>query len=145
MICPCGSKKTYQECCEPIVSQKIKPSSAEQLMRSRYSAYAMGNGKYLVDTTFKESRIEEDAELIVEHAKTIVWLKLEVVTSNHDSVEFKAYYNDKTKIHLHHETSSFILENGQWYYNKGVLYATTIGRNESCPCGSGKKFKRCCA
>ena len=74
----------------------------------------------------------------------VEWLKLEVLAAYDDIVEFKAYYRDESGIHLLHEESHFIYENECWFYDEGTLFNTKIERNETCPCGSEKKYKKCC-
>ena len=146
MECPCGSTKSYRECCEPYLQGVKVATSALDLMRSRYCAYTTANGKYLVDTTDEENRYEGDAELIVNHAATITWIKLEILSSDTDSVEFKAYYQNREdkSYHLHHEKSTFTFKDGRCFYHSGKLFKDEIKRNEPCPCGSGKKYKKCC-
>lgn len=146
MLCPCGSTKNFDECCKPFLEGTKNASSVEELMRSRYSAYTTANGKYLVDTTDKEMRFESDAELIVEHAQTIIWIKLEIIQNSEKEVEFKAYYRnrDDDSYHVHHEKSIFTFNKGLYFYHSGKLFKDEIKRNELCPCGSGKKYKKCC-
>ncbi len=142
--CYCDSKKEFSACCEPFLSGIQKPSTPVQLMRSRYSAFAVGDGKYLVKTTAKENRYEEDAKLIKESAQNIVWLGLEVLYESENQVEFKAYYKERDGINVLHEKSSFVKEEGMWLYKDGILFNSKIERNEPCPCKSGKKYKKCC-
>lgn len=145
MHCYCGSKKEFSECCEPFLKNITKPSTPEQLMRSRYSAYVLGDGEYIVNTTVKESRFAEDIAFIKEFAKSVVWLKLDVLSAKNNMVEFKAYYKDKENIKIQHEKSNFIYEDNMWLYKDGELFGSKIERNSLCPCGSGKKYKKCCA
>lgn len=144
MTCYCNSKKEFSKCCAQFLNTTLKPSDPEQLMRSRYSAYATGNGKYIVDTTVKENRFENDIELIREFSKSVEWLELEVLYTKGDIVEFKAYYRDHEGIKLQHERSFFIYEEGTWLYKEGILFDSKIERNRPCPCQSGKKYKKCC-
>jgi SEC-C motif-containing protein len=148
MNCKCGSGLSYEQCCGRFIEGNEKPGSALELMKSRYSAYALGKGSYLVQTSIKEHRYEADAALIGEFARNSEWIRLEIVKSSETGetgmVEFKAYYREKESIRLHHEQSMFIKEAGEWFYDEGKLFNTGIGRNELCPCGSGKKYKRCC-
>ena len=145
MSCICGSSKNYDECCGPIISGEVNASSAEQLMRSRYSAYVRGDGRYLVLSTVKMNQHEEDAELIEEFSSSNEWLKLEVLHVEKDVIEFKAYYKEGDSVKVLHERSNFVLEDGVWYYKDGILFNSKVERNESYPCGSGKKFKKCCS
>ena len=145
MSCICGNEKDFNECCGAIINGEIKAKTPEELMRSRYSAYVRGDGRYLVLSTVEENRHEEDAELIEEFSNSNEWLKLDVLNVSDYTVEFKAYYKEGASIKVLHEKSNFSLENGIWYYKDGELFNSKIERNETCPCGSGKKFKKCCA
>ncbi len=148
MQCCCGSGRPYEACCGPAVSGARAAASPEALMRSRYCAYARGEGDYLVDTTVPHRRVPEDADLIREHASSTEWLGLEILSSTESgdggAVEFKAYFRDGDGIRVHHEKSRFVRLDGRWYYDEGTLYEAKVGRNDPCPCGSGKKYKKCC-
>lgn len=113
-------------------------STPEELMRSRYDAFVKKDWEYLVKTSVNQT-IEE-----LSAPTSIKWLKLEVLKSYDDIVEFKAYYLENENINVLHEKSRFIKEDGIWKYLDGELFNSKIERNESCPCGSGKKFKKCC-
>lgn len=147
MNCNCGLDKTYEECCGAIISGKKQALTPEKLMRSRYSAYVNGAGIYLIQSTVTENQHPEDIELIEEHSQAVEWLKLDIIAINTtlNTVEFKAYYRENEKITLLHEKSNFIKQNNVWKYKDGELYNSKIERNEPCPCGSGKKYKKCCA
>ena len=108
-------------------------------MISRYQAFIDEDWEYLVKTSLRQT-IEE-----LNHPTTIEWLKLDVIDSYDNFVEFKAYYRDNAKIILLHEKSTFVQVEGIWKYDDGIIFNSKIERNEPCPCGSGKKFKKCCA
>ena len=143
-MCICGTNKDYNECCGAIIEGKCKAKTPEELMRSRYSAYVKADGRYLVLSAVKENQYEDDAQLIEEFSNSIEWLKLDVLKTEGDTVEFKAYYRDQDSIKILHEKSNFVLEDNIWKYKDGELYNSKVERNEPCPCGSGKKFKKCC-
>ncbi len=149
MDCYCGSKKEFEACCAPLLAGEISARSPLALMRSRYTAYALGRGDYLVETTVPSRRVPEDAAMIAEHAANTQWLGLRVIAfeekGSRGTVEFKAYYRGAETIAVHHERSVFLKLDGRWYYDTGTLYEASVGRNEPCPCGSGKKYKKCCA
>lgn len=145
MGCICGLELEYEECCGAIITGKRQANTPEQLMRSRYSAYVNGNGTYLVFSSSSDNQHTEDIALIEEFANSVEWLKLEVLEAIEEIVEFRAYYRDSNGIQVLHEESKFIQEDGVWKYDNGTLYKAKVERNESCPCGSGKKYKRCCA
>lgn len=145
MNCFCGLKKDFDACCGAIISEQKTALTAEELMRSRYSAYVKGDGKYLLLSAIQENQSQEDIASIEEFSNSVHWLKLDVIKTTETTVEFKAYYRDANGIQVLHEKSNFLKKDGMWKYTDGALYNTKIERNESCPCGSGKKFKKCCA
>ncbi|WP_457745994.1 YchJ family protein [Sulfurimonas sp.] len=144
-MCICGNKEAFENCCLPIINRSTVAVTPEQLMRSRYSAYVVANGEYLVYSSAKESRYADDIALIEEFSNSVEWLKLELLNSLDKQVEFKAYYRDNEGIKVLHEKSNFVQEDAIWKYKDGELYNSKVHRNEPCPCGSGKKFKKCCA
>ncbi|MFT7860355.1 MAG: YchJ family metal-binding protein [Sulfurimonas sp.] len=144
-MCICGNEKDFSLCCGAIINGDKAPANPEELMRSRYSAYVKADGEYLVYSAVKENRYKEDITLIEEFSNSVEWLKLDVLDVTPTTVEFKAYYRDQNGIQVLHEKSNFIQEDGVWKYKDGELYTSKVERNESCPCGSGKKFKKCCA
>ena len=149
MKCHCGSQRSSAECCLALIEGGRQATDAEGLMRSRYTAYVIGRGDYLVSTTVPRNRVAEDAVLIAEHAAATQWLGLKILSSQEEgddaTVEFKAYYRQNGTIAVHHEKSTFVRLEGVWYYKAGTLYEAAVGRNEPCPCGSGRKYKKCCA
>lgn len=121
MKCPCCSGKTYEECCKPYhLGEKLAPT-AEALMRSRFSAFAIPNGDYLMDTTHPSKRKLHSKEDLQEWGEINEWGKLEIVSKpsiNH--VEFKAFYTDENgQPQLHHELSLFEKVDDNWYYVSG--------------------------
>jgi SEC-C motif-containing protein len=112
-------------------------------MRSRYSAYVLKKIDYLVRTQCDSSNPHE----IEAFAKAAYFQNLEIIEYGEDFVEFKAYYILDHHQELLHEKSFFICENEKWCYKNGKLFSTSLvfKRNETCICGSGKKYKKCCA
>ncbi|HEY7866729.1 MAG TPA: YchJ family protein [Psychromonas sp.] len=149
--CPCKSEKTYHQCCFPFHSKTLKPVTCEQLMRARFSAFVYQLGDYLYATYHPDYRGDLSVDVLSE--KTVDWKNLQILstTSFSDSgyVEFKAWCLDQGKLACHHERSNFVKENNDWLYCDGLIYpeqkSGKITRNEACPCGSGKKHKKCCA
>ncbi len=117
-------------------------------MRSRYTAFARGDLDYLRRSwhpDFVPDNLTIDEQLS--------WLGLEILnTSEADNtaeVEFEASFLSQGTVDALHERSRFVRQQGQWLYTEGNLLPGSFkawkpGRNEPCPCGSGKKFKRCC-
>ena len=118
--CYCGSGNFFDNCCQPYIKGVITVPTAEALMRSRYSAYAVHDANYLWQTTAPKERRHHSKASILEWAKSNRWLKLEVLKATETTVEFKAYYLDNLlHAQVHHEKSAFIKECGSWYYVDG--------------------------
>lgn len=148
-MCPCGLGE-YATCCQPLHLGQQKAATAEQLMRSRYSAFAHHDMDYIEKTTALGQQQALDMHAIAAWSKANQWLQLEIVQSNekldknHALVEFKAHYHDGKQCEIHHELSHFVKFEGAWYF----LDPTTeqhITMKQACICGSAKKFKQCCA
>jgi SEC-C motif-containing protein len=119
--CYCGSGLPFENCCQPYINGILKAPTAEALMRSRYSAFATGAADYLVATTHSSTRTFHKKAAILDWSQSNQWIKLEVLASTATTVKFKAYYLDyQLKAQIHEEHSTFILENGSWFYVDGV-------------------------
>jgi len=136
-VCPCGSGAPFADCCQPIIAGDVAPTP-EALMRSRYSAYALGEWDYLLESWHPDARPAELSPANVE------WLGLTIVNTGAESVEFVAAFRQGAKIMRLHETSRFAQVDGHWRYVDGDCAIIEAGRNDPCPCGSGLKTKRCC-
>lgn len=114
-------------------------------MRSRYSAFALSNIDYLSLTWHPETR---PADLTLDSGER--WVGLEVLDAGSEGdvgwVHFKATSRDGKGFAVLEEESRFVREAGRWYYRDGDtrVSALTPGRNDTCLCGSGRKFKKCC-
>ncbi len=142
-MCPCKSGTSFSKCCSGYLNTEKFPPNPLTLMRSRYSAYVLEDIDYLVKTQCDVSEREE----IAAFAKAAYFQHLEILEYEGSFVEFKAYYVLNHHQELLHERSFFISKNEQWCYKEGELFSSNIvfKRNEACICGSGKKYKRCCA
>lgn len=114
--CPCGINLIFKECCEIIHLDITKANNAEQLMRSRYSAFVLGNIDYLMLSHHSSTRPIEEKEEILEWAKSVIWQKLEIINTTEDSVEFKAFFKANNIDQYLHENSRFIQEENIWKY-----------------------------
>ena len=121
MNCPCCSGKSYEECCKPFHTNEKFPPIAEVLMRSRFSAFAIPNGEYLMETTLPSKRKLHNKEDLQNWGEMNQWTKLEIIQNpTLNQVEFKAYYKDeKGKMQLHHELSDFEQIDNRWFYVTG--------------------------
>ncbi len=140
--CLCGNTKNYVECCGKFISGQQVPETALELMRSRYSAYVLQDGQYLYDTCSSKLKNRDDIKAVKE--QNIKWIGLKIESFSDYEVVFMAYYKENNTIGVMKEHSFFVLESGHLRYDSGKMLEAGITRNELCPCGSGKKFKRCC-
>jgi len=155
--CPCGSGKDFAACCGPIIGGAPAPT-AEALMRSRYSAYVKGEIDYIETSLAREKRKRFDAEAAKQWSDNAVWQGLTIHAvedggpeDKTGAVEFTAAYETGGQPTQHHEKARFRREGEHWLYVDGEMVGATVrrespkvGRNDPCPCGSGKKFKKCC-
>ncbi|MFB2596243.1 YchJ family protein [Herbiconiux sp. P17] len=127
--CPCLSGEVYGECCGPFHRGQAHAPTAERLMRSRYSAFAIGDAGYLLDTWHPDTRpgdLELDAG--------IRWFRLDIlgrtgggVLDAEGTVEFEARYRMRPAAPdaaatsgRQHENSSFSRVDGRWFYVDAV-------------------------
>ncbi|WP_164651119.1 YchJ family metal-binding protein [Vibrio astriarenae] len=162
-LCPCNSGKTYSQCCELIHNDHSNALVPEQLMRSRYCAHVLDNVDFVVATYHPSCHAQDDYDAIAESVHSD-WVNLEVThtqsgqNDNEGFVTFKAYLQQDGEEFCLEERSRFVRENGLWFYIDGTFPEATqsaavaekpatsdkVGRNDPCPCGSGKKHKKCC-
>lgn len=156
-LCPCGSGKSFGECCEPLVTGARAALTAEELMRSRYTAYTRAEIGYIHDTTHPDHRADFDEKGTREWAESSRWEGLEIVAiagggpaDAEGRVEFIARYRDAGGRRTHHELAEFRKVDDAWYFTDGYgikpqpAVSAKVGRNDPCTCGSGKKYKKCC-
>lgn len=148
--CPCTSGQTYNDCCFPFLEGGTFPPTALQLMRSRYSAYTRVQTMYLVDTVVQSRQVDHQPGGIEQFARSADWRRLDILDKEAGSadedrgvVEFQAWYLQHGKLECIRERSLFFKEEGRWKYSHGTHSKPQIGRNDACPCGSGKKYKKC--
>lgn len=150
--CPCGSGLPLIRCCAPIINMTKKAETAEELMRSRYTAYTRNNSSYLLGSWHASTRPSS-----LDTTSIPRWLGLTILATRGGQagdikgvVEFEAQYQQGLGRAVLHERSRFVRENGLWYYVDGDHESNSrenikkTGRNDLCPCGSGRKFKKCC-
>jgi len=157
--CPCGTGLSYASCCEPFITGSKNAPTAEALMRSRYTAYAEHAIDYILDTCVKDEKDHIDANETRNWSEKSKWLGLKILSTEkgglldtEGTVEFEATYEADNLKEIHHERARFKKQDGRWLYVEGDVRPNTVvragpkvGRNEPCPCDSGKKYKHCCA
>ena len=119
--CPCGSKKYFSECCEPLHLGDSNAETAEALMRSRYSAYVKGNAAYLTNSWHHTTRPNDLA------LESTNWIGLKIKSTRQGSindsegwVEFVARYKVDGRAHRLQENSYFKKVDGVWFYVNAV-------------------------
>jgi SEC-C motif-containing protein len=156
--CPCGSGLPLEGCCAPLIAGDIPAATAEALMRARYTAFIQQDLAYLDRTLAPEKRAEFDQDEVGHSAGEAVAVGIEVRAATGGgpedqtgTLEYIARFKVRGHPHLHHELASFRREDGAWVYVEGTVSPKTgprtvskVGRNDPCPCGSGRKHKTCC-
>lgn len=168
ILCPCGSGAAYALCCAPYHEGTALPDSGEAVVRSRFTAFCMEKYEYLVETTHPDFRDDLTIESVRENTKGVTWQSLEIRecgtqvapqpkgdegAQEFETVTFSALYEREGRTYQMVETSYFTRQDGKLYYVEGMAHRPLgyrrpepkVGRNEPCPCGSGKKYKKCCA
>ncbi|MSU69577.1 MAG: hypothetical protein EXS39_02135 [Opitutaceae bacterium] len=153
--CPCGSGNLLGDCCDPILTGPRPAATAEQLMRARFTAHVVHDFAFLHRTyrpTSQQPLVEESGEPAMQWTKLVV--HRHELGKNPDTayVDFSAYGTEAGAEHVLHEKAEFVRQDGAWIYTRAVRQGpapikTTVpkpGRNDPCPCGSGRKYKQCC-
>jgi len=162
--CPCrltsAEPLSFDACCGPYLARQSTPPTAEALMRSRYSAFAKGDVGYLFDTLAPDQRKDFNREATSDWSSQSQWLGLDILETEQGqigdptgTVTFVAHFTRDGKKLAHKEKSLFRHDprDGRWYFAEElslktppVVLGPQPGRNDPCPCGSGKKYKKCC-
>ncbi len=155
-LCPCGSSNPLDACCGRYLGGAPAPT-AEALMRSRYTAYASGDVDHLARTSGGEALVGFDREAVRRSMAGTEWLGLDIVATEAGgvadeagSVTFRARFRENGQARVLEERSEFRRLGGAWRYIRGEAMfgalrqpSVQVGRNDPCPCGSGRKFKKC--
>jgi len=155
--CPCGSGKSLDTCCGPYHAGTSVPT-ALALMRARYAAFVLGNGEFVRDTLSEDQKVDFDLDDFNASKDQTKWQGLEIRKTEAGgerdetgTVEFVARYRTPDGPMVHHERAEFTRDGGNWVFSDCVMNpkeaqrrVEKVGRNDPCPCGSGKKYKKCC-
>jgi len=134
MKCPCYSGKPYAECCQPFHTGGKLPENAEQLMRSRYSAYSLNLADYIIETTHPENPAYQKNKAgwktsIEEQYKTVSFDRLEINEFSENESEAFVSFNahlSKNGIDISFsEKSRFLKIENRWLYHSGVVHSLT--------------------
>ena len=152
--CPCGSGNKFGDCCALYING-IPAPDAQTLMRSRYTAYVVGALDHVAATHAPEVRDDFNRAEAERLARVCQFQELDIrkVIEKGDSaqIDFLIRFRRDNKDMMQVELADFRREHGRWLYAGGNVSSqvaqrtvTRVGRNDPCPCGSGKKAKRCC-
>lgn len=158
--CPCGADDTLGACCLPYIRAARPAPTPQALMRSRFTALAIGAIDHILATQSDERTAQSPRHALEAWSASVNWERLEVVDSSVNEasakgyVEFRAHYSEGGIEKIHCEHSEFTRQGDRWIYNRALKRKlispklekeeSSIGRNDPCPCGSGKKYKKCC-
>jgi len=125
--CPCGSGARYEACCARFHRQEAVPATAEELMRSRYSAFVKSAVDYLEATLHPDQRADFDLAATADWCHRTIWLGLEVnsrrqggINDRTGNVTFTARFLVGTEVQVYRETSFFRRLDGRWYYVRAL-------------------------
>jgi len=123
--CVCTSGKAFKLCCKPLLDRVKTARTPQQLMRSRFSAFALGGyGDYLIETWLPSMAVGLNAAELSQ--RSVNWQHLEIIAKSQSGedavVEFRAYFFDQNGTQqVHHEVSQFHRQSGRWFYVDGVV------------------------
>lgn len=152
--CPCGSAINFDVCCKPII-EGAPAQTPEALMRSRYTAYAVGALQHVAATHAEEVRADFNRAEAERLARECEFQKLDIrkviLDGESATMDFVIHFRRDGEDMIQAELATFRREAERWLYAGGDLntkvtqrIVTRIGRNDPCLCGSGKKAKKCC-
>jgi SEC-C motif-containing protein len=154
--CPCGSGQLFDTCCGPGLAGTRALATAEALMRSRFTAHVADDWRYLHltygPTTNSPFHAEADDVAAPGWSRISIHAHETTADPDHAFVEFTAFFADQNGEHPMQEKSEFRRADGKWLFTRTIRQdpapvksnAPKVGRNDPCPCGSGKKYKHCC-
>ncbi len=157
MTIPFADPKQLEAHCLPFIRGEKRPATAVELMAARYVAYTLGEVDFIIGSHDPKTRSDADPEAILKWSKDATWQGLDIVRTDkggeeddEGSVEFVARYVMDGRDVKHHERSTFERIDGRWYFMDAQQIQAPVrregpkvGRNDPCPCGSGKKYKKC--
>ncbi len=153
--CPCGTGRPFGECCGPVLARTRAAGSPEELMRSRFTAHVVHDWAHLHRTHLESSREpfeEPEQEGATDWTRLVIHGNAPGSAPEKATVDFTAYFAEGDLERAHHENAEFEKIDGTWFYLRPLRQglapvrsqAAKVGRNDPCPCGSGKKHKQCC-
>lgn len=128
-------------------------------MRARYTAYTRNEIEYIFETSGEQVQREFDEEGTRKWAESADWQGFDILdreaggeSDETGVIEFAVHYRLNDRDCRHHERAHFARERGDWKFVDGRIFgpapyrreAPKVGRNDPCPCGSGRKTKKCC-
>lgn len=155
--CPCGSGLDLEGCCGPIIAGTTPAPTAEAVMRARYTAFTQSNLDYVERTHAPEIAADFNRPEAERIAAEVEWQGLEVTATDDAgdgtaTVDFTVRFRKDGADLVQRERAHFRRDGDAWLYVRGDInpkapprQVVKVGRNDPCPCGSGKKYKKCCS
>ncbi len=153
--CPCGSGRPLRDCCAPVLGGQRVAATAEELMRARFTAHATRDFAFLhrsYSPTAGQPYVPSSDTPTTQWTRLVVHEHGPGRTPDIAFVDFSAYGMEGGVEQVLHEKAEFVRKAGAWLYTRPLRQgpapvraaAKKPGRNDPCPCGSGKKYKHCC-
>jgi len=132
------------------------PKTPRELLEARYKAFVEGNIEYIFNTHHPETRSQVDRNAVENWSKNSRWLGLSIenedIQNERAALTFTVRYEKDFETVDHRELAEFRKDEGKWFYFDSEFpqpvslkrEGPKVGRNDPCPCGSEKKFKKCC-
>ncbi len=156
--CYCGSSLAFNFCCQPVIKSIKKAETAEQLMRSRYTAFVIHDISYIQKTVAGDAAVMFSFDDALSWSHAVDWEELQVLrhqllSQQRAYVCFKVFMRENGVGLCLYEKSEFKLIQGLWYYTGALSHCVDakayrdkkqVTKNDLCPCQSGRRFKHCC-
>ncbi|MBL7685128.1 MAG: SEC-C domain-containing protein [Deltaproteobacteria bacterium] len=138
-------------------SKKPYPSTPRELLEARYQAFVDQDIDFILESCHPDVKDQQDLPTIEAWSKNAIWHHFEIekeeVEKEKAIITFNLKYEEKGKMIYHRELAEFRKQGSKWYYYDSTFpkpetlkrEGPKVGRNDPCHCGSGKKFKKCCA
>ncbi len=137
---------------------KTWPTSPRELLDARYQAFVDGDVDFILETVHPEKKRKHDRKTIEAWSRNATWKGIRVEKEDGEKegrrawITFSLEYEEGGRAIDHRERAEFRMREGRWFYYDSKFprgepvkrEPGKVGRNDPCPCGSGKKFKKCC-
>ncbi len=132
------------------------PKTPKELLKARYQAFVKGDVDFIVESCHPQIRAKQDQKSIEAWSRNADWKGLAIEHEEADEdrafIDFTVRFVESGENVEHKEKAEFRKKDDRWYYFDSKFSrpepirrdSEKVGRNDPCPCGSGKKYKKCC-